>query len=168
MSIETERKFLIRYPDTDMLLSMEGCACVQIEQVYLLNDSDNSDEERRIRHTVTNSEDRYYLTVKSRGDGFVRREDERGISRDEYVSLSTLADPLRQPIRKTRYKLPYNGRRVEIDIYPFWSDRAIAEVELDSPDEELTLPPFITVIKEVTFEPEYKNSALARGSYKQM
>ena len=50
----------------------------------------------------------------------------------------------------------------EIDVYPFWTDRAIMEIELDSEEREVMLPPFIEVIKEVTGDGRYTNAAIAR------
>ena len=54
-------------------------------------------------------------------------------------------------------------------LFPFlreadeWRERAfsVLEVELESEDTPLTLPPYITVLREVTGEKAYKNRALA-------
>ena len=72
------------------------------------------------------------------------------------------ADTSRRQIRKTRYCLSYEGQSFEIDVFPFWNDRAIAEIELRTEEQEITFPGFIKVIREVTGEEEYRNSALAR------
>ena len=50
---------------------------------------------------------------------------------------------------------------MEIDIYPFWDDRAVAEVEVGSEDEVVHLPDCIRVIREVTEDGRYKNASLA-------
>ena len=65
-------------------------------------------------------------------------------------------------IEKTRYAVPFNDFIIEIDVFDFWSDRAFAEIELKSEDEQFVLPDFIKVIKEVTFDKRYRNSALSR------
>ncbi len=158
---EIERKFLIEYPDTDALSSMTECRSVEIVQTYLVCDEDATIAERRVRMTEADGKKEYFLTVKSVG-GLVREENEQSISREEYDAYLALADKERVPIRKTRYKLPFDGHTVEIDVYPFSSERAIAEVELADKDEAFTLPPFISVIKEVTLDPSYKNSNIAR------
>ena len=49
-----------------------------------------------------------------------------------------------------------------LDVYDFWSDRATAEIELSTEDEEAELPPCLQVIREVTADRRYKNAALAR------
>lgn len=65
-------------------------------------------------------------------------------------------------IRKTRYCLTYNSQYFEIDIYPFWKDQAIVEIELLNEKEEIQMPKFLKVIKEVTDDKSYKNASLAR------
>ena len=72
------------------------------------------------------------------------------------------ADTSLGQIRKDRYCLTYNNQYFEIDIYPFWNDKAIMEIELRDMNEEVIFPDEITVIKEVTNDPEYKNSSIAR------
>ena len=59
--------------------------------------------------------------------------------------------------------LPYRGKLLEVDLYPFWQDRAILEVELASEDETFALPDYLTVITEVTGDRRYKNVQLARS-----
>lgn len=49
----------------------------------------------------------------------------------------------------------------EIDIYPFWMDKAIMEIELSEPNEEIRFPEMINVVREVTEDNQYKNSSLA-------
>ena len=65
-------------------------------------------------------------------------------------------------INKTRYCLSFESRYFEIDVFPFWSDKALLELELLSEDEAFELPPFFEVIKEVTEDSSYKNSVIAR------
>ena len=64
-------------------------------------------------------------------------------------------------IRKTRYCVVYNNQYIEIDIYPFSKDKAILEIELNHEQQDIDLPPFIEVIKEVTDDDYYKNINLA-------
>lgn len=72
------------------------------------------------------------------------------------------ADTTKRPIRKTRYCLTYENQYFEIDIYPFWSDKAIVEIELHDENEEINFPKQITVLKEVTNDASYKNASLAQ------
>ena len=72
------------------------------------------------------------------------------------------ADPDRRTIQKERYCLADGNQYFEIDIYPFWNDKAILEIELSDPDEEIRFPSMIKIIKEVTEDKNYKNASLAR------
>ena len=71
------------------------------------------------------------------------------------------ADPAKRPIRKTRYCLTYDNQYFEIDVYPFWPDKAIVEIELSDENAGIHLPKELKIIKEVTDDPGYQNAALA-------
>ena len=66
-------------------------------------------------------------------------------------------------VKKTRYLVPFEGHTLEIDVFPFWHDRAFCECELQSEDEPLPLPDWLHVYREVTADPRYTNRALARA-----
>ena len=72
------------------------------------------------------------------------------------------ADPEKRPIRKTRYCMAYGSQYFEIDVFPFWNDRAVLKVNLKDENEEPSLPNSIKILKDVTFDDEYRNSAMAR------
>ena len=59
--------------------------------------------------------------------------------------------------------LAYEGKELEIDVYPFWQDRAVMEIELTDEAEAVALPPEIEIIKEVTRDRRYTNAALAKA-----
>ena len=156
MAFEIERKFLIEYPDLNIL---ENYPRSDIAQTYLkTNDGFTS----RVRKRTTDSVTKYIFTEKKRITDVKCIENERELSAEEYEELLKLADPERKTVYKTRYCLPYGGRVVEVDVYPFWSDRAIAEVEMEGEEEDVRLPEFIKVIREVTSEKAYKNVAIAK------
>ena len=66
-------------------------------------------------------------------------------------------------VHKVKYRFTYNGRRFEIDVYPFSADHAILRAALPGSDSTLDAPPEITVLREVTNDPAYRNSQLARN-----
>ncbi len=88
---------------------------------------------------------------------------ERRLSQSEYLTLLMDADTTKRQIRKTRYCLTYKGQYFEIDVYPFWDDKAIAEIELSDEDAQIIFPDHIKVIKEVTEDESYKNASLVKG-----
>ena len=155
---EMERKFLIRFPDLYYLETNPLCRKVEITQTYLRSESG---EEIRIRRRGENGHYVYYETHKRSLDGMKRLSTEKRLSQSEYRRLLKNADPKRRTIYKTRYCLTYDNQYFEIDVYPFWHDKAIMEIEVREEDTEIRFPDEIRVIREVTGEPEYKNAALA-------
>lgn len=154
---EIERKFLIAIPCDEVLA---GCSKrIEIEQTYLKKSE--SGGRARVRKSVCGGETSYTHTEKKHITDITRIENEREISAGEYMHLLEDRDPERNTISKTRYVLPYLGQNFEIDIFPFWSDRAFMELELTSEDDEIKLPASIKVIKEVTADKRYTNASLA-------
>ena len=158
MAFEIERKYLIEYPDTDLLEKISDSKS-EISQTYLKTDSGFTS---RVRKRTSNGVIKYIFTEKKRITDVVCIENEREIDREEYNDLLKLADPERRTVEKTRYCIPHGERVVEVDIYPFWSDRAIAEVEMEDENERVELPDFIKVIRDVTAEKAYKNYSIAK------
>lgn len=156
---EIEVKYLIAMPDAEFLRGQEGCAVWEIEQIYLLSDEYTT---RRVRKVVENGEERYYRTFKKRVSALTADEDEGKLSAAMYREYLKEADPEKKPILKTRYRVPYAGQILEFDLYPFWTDRAVMEIELESEEQQPIVPDWVNIIKDVTDDFRYKNSALAR------
>ena len=157
---EIERKFLIEYPNIDMLEKLPNCEKVEIIQTYL----NSNNEEVRVRQRGKNGHFTYIKTIKKKVTDTKRIEIETRISKDEYLRLLLEADTTRHQIRKNRYCLMYNSQYFEIDIYPFWQDKAIMELELTDENQKIDFPKGIKVIKEVTCDPQYFNSNIAKNN----
>ena len=157
---EIERKFLIKQPDIKMLESLPNCQKIDIIQTYLV--SPDSDSELRIRQRGCDGNYIYIKTEKRKISNVKRVEVEKRLSKSEYLSLLMNADTSLRQIRKTRYCLMFEQQYFEIDIYPFWNNQAIAEIELVNEDQQINFPDFINVIREVTDDERYKNSSLAK------
>lgn len=156
---EIERKFLIEYPNVENLKKMENCSEVEIIQTYLKT---NDEEEVRIRQRGQNGSFIYTKTIKRKVDELKRIETEKRISADEYLRLMLQANTSQNQIRKTRYCLLYKNQYFEIDIFPFWKDKAIMELELTHEKQGIKFPKFIKIIEEVTGKEEYYNKNLAK------
>ena len=156
---EIERKYLIRYPDIALLQAQKGVEQWEIVQIYLTVPGPG--ETRRIRQVVCNGEIRYYKTFKRRLSSLSCEEDEGEIDQLEYIRLSQEGEPSCKPLGKTRYRIPYQGHLLEFDIYPFWKDRAIMEIELEREDEGAAIPDYVRIIRDVSADPAYKNRSLA-------
>ncbi|MBQ9662072.1 MAG: hypothetical protein IJV41_05590 [Oscillospiraceae bacterium] len=157
--LEIERKFLIAFPDQDWLRSRPGSRRVEIVQTYLLSENGKT---RRVRSWTEDGKTVYIRTVKRSLTDRTREETEDELTSEEYDALLSEADPNRRPLQKTRWCVPFEGHTLEIDLYPFWTEQAILEVELGSEEEEFRIPPEIRVLREVTGDPRYLNSSLAR------
>lgn len=156
--IECERKLLIQYPDTSLLLSL-GAVRSEITQTYLHAEKGTT---ARVRMRTTGENTKYVHTVKRRLTALSAVEEERELTKEEYDALLKERDDSRRPIEKVRYVLPYEGYALEIDVYPFWKKQAILEIEMGGEDENPAIPPFLSVIRDVTKEVAYKNVSLAK------
>lgn len=156
---EIERKYLIEYPDIKWLESNPACQRIEIIQTYL---NSAVGEEVRVRQRGVDGNYIYYQTIKRKVSDVKRVEIERRLSQAEYLKLLMLADTTKRQIRKTRYCLTYENQYFEVDVYPFWNDKAIAEIELSDENTEIVFPKQIKVIKEVTDDDSFKNASLAQ------
>lgn len=154
--IETERRFLVSMPDTEILSRAGGD---KIEQIYIESEAGHVD---RVRRRERGGAAVFTYTSKKRIGDISAEEDERVIDEGEFLRLSKRQEPGTSPVKKTRYVIPYRGHNFEIDVYPAWQNVAVMEVELADADEEVILPPDITVLKEVSGERRLSNHALSR------
>ena len=154
---EIERKYLIRMPDPAFLAA--NASPSEIEQTYLLRPAPEINA--RVRKRGREGAWTYTHTQKIRLSDLRRIEDEREISKEEYLRLLEKADPDKNVIRKTRWVLPWQGQSFEIDVYPFWQRQAVMEIELENEEQAVELPPQIRILREVTADLRYTNSSLA-------
>lgn len=156
--LEIERKFLIEYPDIGYLNSLKTCRKVPITQAYL-----NTPDEGifRIRKRGEGSSAVYIKTVKRKINELKHIEEETLISEKEYLDYLSHKEFIEGMISKDRYCIALNSTYYELDVYPFFFDRATLEIELLSENQPYVLPDFINLIREVSFEKSYKNKYLA-------
>ena len=155
---EIERKFLIEMPNRASLLSNRGAQESEILQTYLLSEKGVS---ARVRSRTTKGNTVYTHTEKIRISDLSHIENETEISEEEYLALLKKADPSCRSILKTRITFPHEGHLMEIDIYPFWTEQAILEIELNSEDEQVSVPAYIKILRDVSADLRFKNHALA-------
>ncbi|MES2572908.1 MAG: CYTH domain-containing protein [Verrucomicrobiota bacterium] len=153
MSLEIERKFLV-VDDSWRALGQP----VGIRQGYLAR-------EERCVVRVRTAGGRAWLTVKSRVVGITRHEYEIEIPFEQGEEmLETLCS---KPImEKQRSKIAFAGMTWEVDEFLGENHGLIvAEVELTSAEQQVTLPPWIG--REVTGDPRYYNSNLLLHPFQQ-
>ena len=143
--MEIERKFLVDTLPEDL----EQYPREAIEQAYL-----SADPAVRVRRAGA----RYVLTVK--GEGTLSREEaEFPLSEASYIQLYAKAEG--QPMRKTRYRIPWEGYVVEVDVFaPPFAPLVYAEVEFPTEDAARAFVPPDWFGREVTYDWRYTNAAL--------
>ena len=156
--IEIERKFVISIPEIGNLEKMPDYTRSEITQIYI---SSPQRITHRVRKRLYSEKTVYTETKKIRIDSLGAYEDEREISSEEYLSLSCNIKAGTNPIKKVRHTFSYEGKTIEIDIYPNWTKTAILEVELVSREDSFKLPDFIKVILEVTGDKRYSNAGMS-------
>jgi len=153
MAQEIEKKFLVK---GDFKSEVEKST--RIIQGYLC-----SVPERTVR--VRTKGDKGFLTVKGIGNesGASRYEWEQETSVEDAKHLLAICEP--GVIDKTRYLVSSGNHTFEVD--EFYGDNdglTVAEVELDSEDEEFVKPAWLG--KEVTGDVKYYNSMLMKNPFK--
>ncbi len=152
--IETERKFLV-----DVVGEIPDSREMEIFQTYLV---ETDGEEPRIRKRGGDGHYAYFLTKKRFVSSNQRIEVERQITPSEYVNLKNLANPDKQTIHKLRRCFVWDNHYYELDTFvtPQLS-HCLLEIEDVAGDENISFPPFLKVIEEVTENPDYYNSNIA-------
>lgn len=155
--VEIERKFLLApAPELELLPNARR---FEIEQTYLL--SADPDKEIRVRRRADeHGNSTFYRTEKVRLTAAVREEVERIISAREYLRLLSQADPERKAVSKTRFCFAYAAQQFELDVYHDL-ELAVLEAELTDEADRLELPPFLTIEREITGDPEFSNATIA-------
>lgn len=152
--IEAERKFLV-----EIVGELPECRDLEITQTYL---KEKDGLEPRIRKREEKGQTVYFLTTKRFVSVNERVEIEREITQAEYEPLLAEANPAKRPIHKRRQCFEWDGRYLELDTFlspP--RPHHLLEIEHVSMDDEISFPPFLKVLKEVTDNPEWYNSNIA-------
>lgn len=148
--IEIERRFLV-----DALPSALP-EPVHVEQAYVTT--------QPVSVRVRRMGDRRILTIKS-GSGLERTEIERELTDAEFDALWSEATELR--IEKRRHHVPLDGGwTAELDLFDGWlTGRRLVEVEFPTVDAAESFTPPDWFGREVTTDPRFTNSSLARNGW---
>lgn len=158
---EIERKFLIKMPTAEQINDLGCISKTNIIQTYLKKNDNVAERRIRQRGSQKNGYSFYYTEKTDIASG-VRIENERKITPEEYLQLLTESDTSLHQISKVRYCFVYDKKYFEMDIYPFSSEYAIVEIELNDINEPINLPP-LDFVKEVTDDIRFRNYSLAKS-----
>lgn len=149
MATEIERKYAVLDPGI-----VAGRLGSRIVQGYI------ADQPMTVRVRVIEAE--AFLTLKSKRQGVEREEFEFPIPmRQARELLATWCGG--RVIEKTRYRVPYHGLVVEVDVFGGrHAGLVLAEIELDSADQSIDLPPWLG--RELSHDRRFSNAALAAGA----
>lgn len=153
--IEIERKYLV-----DRVGEIPNGNVSEIVQTYL---TPVNGQERRIRMRGENGHNVYFLTTKIHLSADRRYEHECQIDEKRYRELMLEANPAKRPIHKLRCCFLWKDQYFELDefIEPKL-DHLLLEIEDAEDASAVDFPPFIKVLEDVTGNPEYYNSNIAR------
>lgn len=153
MALEIERKFLV---DKSIWANTEKPRGNFIRQGYI-----SADPNKTIRVRLT--DEKAFLTIKGKSVGATRAEFEYEIPQNDAKEL--LDNFSESELSKTRYKIDFGGKTWEVDVFEGNNEGLIvAEIELDSENEEFLKPDWIDV--EVTDDVRYFNSNLTKKPFK--
>lgn len=161
---ETERKYLV-HTRPDIANFPVPVQPIEIYQTYLKKDADGHSHRVRWREQAGEGIV-YYETFKIGTESAVSSiENERVITAKEYWNLLKLRDPDREEIYKTRHYFIWKNQVFELDFFHLPSRHAgltLLEIELDDENDKVELPEWLGPVAEVTEDPKYKNSKLAK------
>lgn len=147
---EIERKYLVKRPPP----GWRKHSSTRIEQGYFPLAS--KDMEIRLRHKGK----KRLITIKG-GRGRRRLEEEIEIPGSTFRALWPFTGKAR--ITKRRYKIPWDGHTIEMDIYQGPHHGLMtAEIEFDSLAHSRAFEPPEWLGREITGERQYANASLAR------
>jgi adenylate cyclase len=149
MPVEIERKYLVT--NTDLLKNQKGTL---YKQGYLAVNKNNIVRVRLI-------EKHGFLTIKGKTIGIKRMEYEYEVP---FSDAKEMLDLCQSIIEKKRYKVKNKGNLWEIDIFlGLNKGLIIAEIELEDPQQQFPLPPWVG--KEVSHDFRYANSNLINNPF---
>ncbi len=159
--VETERKFLLKYFDRSEL--PPHTAPIDIVQTYLVSAHGHVE---RVRARGQNNQWVFTHTIKEYRAPGVSIEREENITEREYQNHLIRRDTRCFVIHKTRYCFAFEGHYCELDVFSeAYKGIVMLEIEVPESDRRVLLPPYLSIDREVTDDPDYSNYALAQGAH---
>lgn len=146
-SIRNQRKYLVTLnSNANAELRKKEVVSLKIKQTYLANDKDC---EIRLRERTLNNDSTYYVTVKKNNYGKEKIILEEKVGKKVYDRLLEQRDIINE-VNKERICFVFEEKVCKLDH--FEDDSYILETY-----EEVKIPPFVEVVKDVTNDESYYN-----------
>ena len=159
--VEKFYKYLVEF-DEDVLNKVkveQNYSNVHIEQYYLLS---TNGFERRIRKRVRNGSELYSYSEAKYLSTNERIKSDKVLSSRQYYDYSLEIDKNLKPINKERYSFIRDNLFYKLDIFDFDKTKGMLSVQV-AEGQDVNLPDYIKIIKDVTNDENYKNYYLAQS-----
>lgn len=151
MAKEIERKFLVDAEKWKAFKRNIHAEKASVMQAYI---GRTEKQTSRIRIKQVGKQDKAYFTIKGNTKGITRSEFEYEIPVEDAKAM--IAEFCDKYISKSRFTFSYKNKVWEVDEFDSPNpDLILAEVELNSENEECDYPDFVT--DDVSTDPQYFN-----------
>lgn len=158
VQLREQRKFLVDRVDIEELARIANK--VVITQDYL--DTDDDTHEYRVRKVEQGGHRSYHYNVQRKLENGVREiVEEASISEEDYERFLASKSTTAATCVKSRYSFVYDSQYFKLDI--FGDGMMLLEVNVTKENPLTKIPGFVSVLEEVTNDPNYKNINMARG-----
>lgn len=155
--LEIERKFLLRRLPIELLKKRKHEIIDIIQYYFYINGV-----WQRFRVASTKNSTKYIHTIKKSLSPGVYQEDEKEITKFEFIEIYSKYYKTGKTIKKTRYVIKYKGLKFEIDEYKNLS-LVVLEIELPKLTFKFDFPKGLQqeIIYEVTGIKQFSNLSLS-------
>lgn len=136
----------------------------EVEEVFLVTRNDNECESK-IRSRGKEDSCTYIHEVQMivKGEEIVRK---RQISAREFIQLMEQKKVDTNSVEKIRHCFIYKNQNFVVDVFKNVSGNpTILRIETDSKTDDISIPPFVKVHREVTAEVTYNTSTMGKKNY---
>lgn len=135
---------------------------IELEQFYFVS---QDGYERRLRKRIQNNQATYYFTVQKKvGEGLEKVITDKKITEKEFFKIQGLYE-IESIVKKIRYSFIEHKQYFKLDIFD--NSLAILQVDTTLENPNIELPQQLSIIEEVTNNPNYQNCNIAKKKEKQ-
>lgn len=159
--VEKFSKYLVEVDEDTInkIKTEQNLSNVHIEQYYLIS---SNGTERRIRKRIRNGNELYSYSEAKYLSNNERIKSDKVLSSRQYFDYNSEIDHNLKPINKDRYSFIKDGLFYKLDIFDFDKTKGLLSVQV-AEGQNVMLPDYVKVIKEVTNDSSYKNYYLAQS-----